>query len=50
MDQATLGIYAKTDTTKDIKVFKLTPIDNAFADTLSEFMLREISLGIFFYN
>jgi hypothetical protein len=30
--------------------FKLKPPDNVSANALSEFMLREISLGIFFYN
>jgi hypothetical protein len=29
---------------------KLKPPDNVSANALSEFMLREISLGIFFYN
>lgn len=32
----------------DIKVFKLVPPDNVSVNALSEFMLREISLGIFF--
>ena len=49
--QATLGIYAKTDIKNDIKVFKLVPSDNVTANALSKFMLREISMGIFFiYN
>lgn len=47
-DQATLGTYAKTDIKNDIKGFKLIPPDNVSANALSKFMLREISLGIFF--
>ena len=49
-DQATLDIYAKTDTTKDINGIKLTPPDNVSENAFSEFILRGNFSGHIFYN